>query len=215
MACAREAPHTHVHTGTAQAKTHSSSPINCRHTLPFWGGGHVNVIETSANSWRSIDDTPNQPAPCLGGAGKPLFARQPPLKVFPLILPFPSISSIVALFKPLQLRLAAPHAAFFSRKSFVYPSPLMPCAREALHTRVRARTHEIVHCSLFSPKKPYLFRTHSGEDTLALLKPRTLLAQFQQHSKPAISVFGARWGANIYPPYSPKVAGLFFLCPSF
>ena len=162
------------------------------------------MIENPAHSWRCIDDTPNQPVPWLGGAGKPLFPRQPPLKLFPLVLLIPSISSIVALFKVLQLRLAAPHAAFFSWENFVYPLPLMACALEAPHARVRARTHKIVHCPLFSPKTVSLFRTHSGEDTLALLKPRTLLAQYRQHSKPATSVFGARGGAGIHPAFSPE-----------
>ena len=110
------------------------------------------MIENPAHSWRCIDDTPNQPVPCLRGAGKPLFPRQPPLKLFPLVLLIPSISSIVAHFKVLQLRLAAPYAAFFSWENFVYPSSLMACALEAPHARVRARTHKIVHCSLFSPK---------------------------------------------------------------
>ena len=167
--CARSTAHARTHRDSASKNTLPLPPSTALTLRPL-GGGHVNVIETSANSWRSIDDTPNQPAPCLGGAGKPLFARQPPLKVLLLILSFPSISSIVALFKALQLRLAAPHAAFFSLKSFAYPSPLMACAREAPHARVRARTHEIVHCSLFPPKKTSLVPHTLGGRHVSVIK---------------------------------------------
>lgn len=147
---------------------------------------------------------PKPASSVVGGRGEAVISPPTPLKLFPLVLLIPSISSLVTLFKVLQLRLAAPHAAFFSWENFVYPSPLMACGREAPHARVRARTHKIVHCAPFSPKTVSLFRTHSGEATLALLKPRTLLAQYRQHSKPATSVFGARGGAGIHPAFSPS-----------